>query len=233
MAAQTLMYFSLRARGEALRFIARFGNLKVVDELITFPQWISGIKEAMPKKQLPVLKYGEDEKLMPESVDIGIFLAKQTNGKIVVNEEQIKIAEECRDRPLSMINPIFNWFTAEESDKKIEEYFETVALPTAKKFNDLLGEKVFLGWENVGLGDFFYFHILDLQHTLKPKISDIDELKGLFEWKKRMENLNGVKEYLLERPKTGLGKIGRDGSISNTRSLDWNISKIKVKYAYV
>ena len=119
-----------------------------------------------------------------------------------------------------MINPIFNWFTAEESDKKIEEYFETVALPTAKKFNDSLGEKVFLGGDNVGLGDFFYFHILDLQHTLKPKISDIDELKGLFEWKKRMENLNGVKEYLLERPKTGLGKIGRDGSISNTRSLD-------------
>jgi len=35
-----------------------------------------------------------------------------------------------------------------------------------------------------------------------------------------MENLDGVKEYLLERPKTGLGKIGRDGSISNTRSLD-------------
>ena len=36
MAAQTLMYFSLRARGEALRFTARFGNLKVVDEPIIF-----------------------------------------------------------------------------------------------------------------------------------------------------------------------------------------------------
>lgn len=181
---------------------------------------MSGVKEKMPKQQLPVLKYDKEERLLPESVDIGVFLAKQTDGKIVVDEKQIQIAEECMARPLSVVNPLFNWYHAEQADTKIDEYFETVALPTAKKYNDLLGDELYFGGEIVGLGDLFYFHVLDLQHTLKPNISDDSDLDGLFKWKERIATLEGIKDYLNERPKTGLGKLGRDGSISSTRRLD-------------
>eukprot|EP00943_MAST-04B_sp_MAST-4B-sp1_P004233 g4233.t1 len=216
--SQSLLYFPLRARGEALRFIARYGKINLVDEIVGFPKWVEEVKEAMPKKQLPVLKYN-GKKLMPESVDIGIYLAEQTDGKIIVDDAQINIAKECGDRPLNNINPLFNWYKAAESDKQIAEYFENVAFPVAKKYNALLGNKKYFGGETLGLGDFFYFHILDLQHTVKPKMSEDNNLTELFEWKERMQNLEGVKDYLSTRPVSGNGEIGRNGSIALTRSL--------------
>ena len=69
-----LLYFPLRARGEALRMLFRYSDITVAEEIIPFSAWPE-LKPTFSNQQLPQLCL-DDGKLLPETADIALHVAK-------------------------------------------------------------------------------------------------------------------------------------------------------------
>merc|ERR1719469_610727 len=135
-----MYYFPLRARGEALRMVAAYGGVALVDEFIPFPEWAAR-KESMPagktgSTQLPVMALPNGT-LMPESLDIAKYIAGKADpalhllGKDSAQAERIWLLPDTEDTPagnmqllLNMLNPILNFFPQADSETKIPAFLE-------------------------------------------------------------------------------------------------------------
>lgn len=214
-----LLYFPLRARAEPIRMVARYVGIPIVDELISFKNWPTQ-KPLMPKGQLPVLVL-EDGTLMPESVDICLYLARHPKATRVLNsnDAQTAILMAAQNRPLSLCNPILNWFAKEEAEPMLATYLDE-ARGLLGEYNEQLvnTKQKFLAGSGPGVGDLALYQCVSNIDILAPSA-----LKFSMEWdawKRSCANLPGVYDYLLSRPKTGTGEIGRPGSFAATSALD-------------
>ncbi len=216
-----LLYFPLRARAESIRMIARYREIDVVDEFISFDKW-SDVKPTMPKGQVPVLRL-EDGTLMPESVDIAAYLATLPTGtrQLVVDDTQRELYALSQSRPLGMVNPLLNWFTIEQASPRLADATAD-CLEVLRQCDARLvaGAGPFLtGSDRPGVGDLGIFHCVNVLEVLAPTaLADFSPAFSV--WKNAVASLPGVREYLSERPKCGTGAIGRDGTFAATRQLD-------------
>jgi len=76
MSQDKLLYFPVRARGEAIRMLHAIADKPLNDERVTFEQWgAEGIKQKQPLGQIPT--YTCDQGVMVMSNSIARYLAKK------------------------------------------------------------------------------------------------------------------------------------------------------------
>mmetsp|Transcript_46454 Transcript_46454/g.132891 ORF Transcript_46454/g.132891 Transcript_46454/m.132891 type:complete len:231 (+) Transcript_46454:91-783(+) len=224
----TLVYFKLRARGEAVRMVARYSGVPVAEEIVELEEW-PALKPTMPKGQLPVLRLS-DGSLMPESVDIALFLARQpiATRQLVTDEASVSLLTWCAEPPISMADPLLNWFDKDDAAAKLGPYLEEARPLIAERDAELQASAgPFFAGESPGVGDFGLFHIASnievLGHIGRDDASIWQEWQlssKWMDWLSAIAALPGVQEYLAERPKTGVGAMGKPGSLASTTVLD-------------
>eukprot|EP00287_Rhodomonas_sp_CCMP768_P004648 CAMPEP_0196723330 /NCGR_PEP_ID=MMETSP1091-20130531/5461_1 /TAXON_ID=302021 /ORGANISM="Rhodomonas sp., Strain CCMP768" /LENGTH=235 /DNA_ID=CAMNT_0042065217 /DNA_START=54 /DNA_END=761 /DNA_ORIENTATION=- len=219
-----ILYFPLRARAEPLKFLCEYAKLGYSDKVVQFDEWAE-IKPTIPGGSLPVLVKPGGE-MLPETADIARHIAMLAPKELeLMPEDESKakaaayIFDVGNEQPVSMLNPLTNWFSAEESASKVGGILPDVMKTLVAVSDDLPEDKPFFGGDKPHYGDFGLFHYIDILRTL-----DDAEYRKLGDkwaaWYSSMANLPGVKELLLSRPKAGTGEVGRPGSRVHTMPLD-------------
>uniref|UniRef100_A0A0G4EYH5 GST C-terminal domain-containing protein n=1 Tax=Chromera velia CCMP2878 TaxID=1169474 RepID=A0A0G4EYH5_9ALVE len=161
-----------------------------------------------------------------ETADIARHIASQAPKELGLFPVEEKAAAHARlvfdlsnTRPLDLLNPLTNWFSAEDSRAKQVEMIPMCVEAFKAAAEHFPGEGPFFGGDSPHYGDFGMFHVVSLLRglnrdafaSLGPKWTTFYD---------RMAALPGVKEYLAERPQAGTGTVGRPGSLSFTEPLD-------------
>ena len=206
---------------------AAFSGVHVTDTLVTIgfegAQWPGDLKAQMPMGQLPVLRLA-DGTLMPESVDITMHIATRPgiapDRQLLTDDTARRFLELSQARPLSICNPLLNWFTAEEAQPQLAalgaaapEHWAPVEAQLSASGGPFLAGAV------PGVGDLGLCHCASNYAALVPGVFDAFS-PAFGTWRAAVAGLPGVREYLAERPKTGTGEIGRPGSIAQIKALD-------------
>eukprot|EP00493_Phyllostaurus_siculus_P020950 UN21275 len=182
----------------------------------------------MPKGQLPVLVKANGRK-MPESCDIALHVAENGAKSIVCDQAAQDLFAKCQSPPLAGSMPLLNFFSKEDvladnGDKELALGGMTLTLngflkAAEEEFKKLDGEleKVdgpFFAGKEVGMGDlgilFIYGNMIALQKDFGEEFLS-EKFKT---WVRKTKTLNGVKEYLADRPKFGTGEVGNPNSIA-------------------
>lgn len=111
-----LIYFPLRARGEALKFILHYAGLSYEMRTIQMSEW-ADLKPTMPKGQLPVFTPLCEEP-MPESADIAKYIASVAPAELGLapaDGSAAEMFEVCNAPPLIKLNPLTNFVSAAEA----------------------------------------------------------------------------------------------------------------------
>uniref|UniRef100_A0A7S2LXF7 Glutathione transferase n=1 Tax=Zooxanthella nutricula TaxID=1333877 RepID=A0A7S2LXF7_9DINO len=225
-----LYYFGLRARGEALRMMMRYGGLPYEDHIVPFKDWLAGKKEQVPagrtgQRQLPLLELPGGD-LLPESFDIAMYIAKRTTpsllGEDPAQAERLFKLGDTEETPFGSgfkhyhsINPMLNRLPKEEAEALIPAY--VAALPgTLKYLAGELGGRRFFGGDAPHYADFQVWHYVDNMRTLDggATLEALGEPGEVLQaWYDAVAALPGVAEYLASRPRLGTGQVGLEGSI--------------------
>lgn len=74
-------------------------------------------------------------------------------------------------------------------------------------------EGVFFGGDKPGAGDLSLWHVVD---NLSHLTTEVDQGMGAkwAAWRQAVAELEGVRQYLAERPEVGTGLIGKAGSLA-------------------
>eukprot|EP00286_Rhodomonas_abbreviata_P009552 CAMPEP_0181333668 /NCGR_PEP_ID=MMETSP1101-20121128/25805_1 /TAXON_ID=46948 /ORGANISM="Rhodomonas abbreviata, Strain Caron Lab Isolate" /LENGTH=230 /DNA_ID=CAMNT_0023443505 /DNA_START=38 /DNA_END=727 /DNA_ORIENTATION=- len=221
-----IWYFALRARAEPLRMLASHAKLAYTDRIITFPEW-GELKATCPGGGLPVLKLPSGE-LMGESGDILLHIAKQAPPELQLVPADEKLAAAAtlmyttiNTPPVGMVNPLNNWFSAEESAAKLPEALPPIFAKLAGLTDALKDDKPFFGGDKPHWAEFGLFHILNNLKNLKGGNDGLRQLgEKWVRWYANFGELPGVKEYVANRPRSGTGETGKEGSLMATTNLD-------------
>jgi len=219
-----LLYFPLRARADPVRMVAKYTGFEFKDRFVSFPEW-GELKQKMPNGQLPVLQKADGE-LMPESCDIALYVAENGKKKIVCDEEAQVLFAKCQNVPLAKSMPLLNFFGQDDVlDNKpltlagMTMSFKDFLKEAEEEFKNLdqqlqKTEGAFFAGNQVGMGDlgilFIYGNMIALQANFGEEFLS-EKFKA---WVDSTKNLDGVKEYLMQRPKCGTGKVGNPTSIA-------------------
>jgi len=194
--------------------LAAHARLDLRYEFVHFSSWAE-MKPRMPGSTLPMLRLPSGE-LFPkkggtETKDILIYLAQQSGGKIAVDRQDALY--EVANVTLNKANPYLNRFAAEVFEGEEGAAFIALARDELAKLEAGLSAS-FLTGEQVGWVDFSMWHIVDNLLTLNPAV--IDGCPKLVEWYDNVKGLEGVSQYLANRPRGGpfeSSSYGMPGSI--------------------
>ena len=197
----SLVYFPVRARGEAARMIMAYGNIPYTDTIVEFGDfatWKSSGK--LPFGQLPILEV--DDTIIGQSGAIHRYLAGLVSEPDFIPKDSVKAAladalhETAQD--LYRIMPIVNMFKGDHWKQEKEDYF-TKTLPTKLPalVKMLADQKYFCG-DAPTYADFALYTIMDLVRLVEPGV--ISQHANITAWMARVEQLPGVREYLESRP---------------------------------
>ena len=197
-------YFAgLRSRGEAPQMIAKIGGLKMEVELIDFPTWGSRKSDSIP--YMPYITK-EDGSIMLEVVDICKHLAV-LGGKLVVDDDQYALATKFNSAPMQLADPMANIPGAPGATgpcPALDEWVPSVA-PILTEAATKLGDKPFFAGDKPGFADVYVFCIL--MNTLDGAKAEVtaacgaDVVAKFEKFIATMSELDGIKQYLAERPK--------------------------------
>jgi glutathione S-transferase len=201
--AGTLTYFAgLKSRGEPTQMIAKYGGVQMKVNLITFEEW-----GQLKSDKIPFMPFitQPDGKIVLETEYICKHLAIM-GGKFVVDSKQEELCKIANSAPMQLADPLYNLPDGGASlgVPPFEKWLEAV-IPVLKDLVSKLGDGPFFAGEAPGYGEAFIFHDLDNQFALaKPELTagiGLEAMAKLEAFYARFAALDGIKEYLAERPK--------------------------------
>ena len=197
----SLVYFPVRARGEAARMIMAYGNIPYTDTIVEFGDfatWKSSGK--LPFGQLPILEV--DDTIIGQSGAIHRYLAALVSEPDFIPKDSVKAAladalhETAQD--LYRIMPIVNMFKGDHWKQEKDEYF-TKTLPTKlPALVKMLRDQEYFCGDAPTYADFALYTIMDLVRLVEPGV--VSQHDNIAAWMTRVEQLPGVKEYVESRP---------------------------------
>ena len=197
----SLVYFPVRARGEAARMIMAYGNIPYTDTIVEFGDfatWKSSGK--LPFGQLPILEV--DDTIIGQSGAIHRYLAGLVSEPDFIPKDSVKAAladalhETAQD--LYRIKPIVNMFKGDHWKQEKDEYF-TKTLPTKlPALVKMLRDQEYFCGDAPTYADFALYTIMDLVRLVEPGV--VSQHDNIAAWMTRVEQLPGVKEYIESRP---------------------------------
>ena len=205
-----LIYFPVRARVECARMIMEYGGIPYND---TDCQKFFGMNFEEAKKngklpfgQLPLLQIGgKDGRLIAQSGAINRYLASLVKTPGYVPFVPTEPAEEAycdmihgAAEELVMIMPCVNIFKGEKFQQEKENYFKNTFPTKLKNLVKQLSTKMFFCGSTVTYCDFDVYFFLDLARLVEPTV--FQDFPTIQQWMGRIENLQGVKDYLARRP---------------------------------
>jgi len=225
-----LMYFPLRARGEAQRFILHYAGLSYYNRVVEMGEW-GELKPTTPKGALPVFtpqSCGFSDEPIAESLDIAKYLASVSNVTGLMPTDAAAVASadsifEKANGPLASGNPLLNMFPAEEARPKVPAYAKE-AVGILKGLEPQL-KGTFFGGSAPHYGDFGLMHAVDVLKSLDPAAYSSLGPK-LTAWFEAMCALPRIKEYLKCRAQPMSGNVGVPGSIIATSDTGTVITKL-------
>jgi len=213
--ARTLVYFAgLRSRGEPCRIIAAYGGVALENEELTFDQWGERKSEAIP--YMPYIKQPDGSNLF-ETEDVLKHLA-ELGGKFVMDDKAKELCHRANNPPLFIADPYLNMPEEAWAGFSLPSKADWIAsaIPEYKKLAEELGDGPFFCGETPGYGEAFIWH--NIENGMLVAKAEISEGVGeeamakLLGFHERFAALDGVKEYLANRPQ----KFGAPGSLAST-----------------
>ena len=203
MASYKLYYFNGRGRVEVSRLIFTAAGEKFEDIRISEQEWPEK-KLTMPLKQIPVLEV--DGVMLPQSMSIARFLARQFNLAGKDNLEQAKV-EAVADSATDLLNKFGPIYWYEEEPKKSESYKKFFAEELPKHFENLQtlanaygeGGSFFVG-NKLTLADLYVYDVLE--NILEVDANVLDKYSWLKKNRQEVANQPNIAAYLKDRPKT-------------------------------
>jgi len=231
-ATPTLLYFPVRARAESIRMLAAYVGFQLAEEIIDMPgsdQWRK-LKPTTPEGTLPLLRLANDN-LKVTSEELGrsdlmaTYIAENAAGRTVdTSDEQKQLFKETTVRPLDRPNLFLNVWRISHVESLIPPWLESITAKIRLLENRLLGSTgAFFGGESPGLADFGLFHFketLDVLLTFYGMKFPFDSKWE--EWQNAFRRLDGIQDYLNNRPKSGMKTLGHPGTIIYERKIKDN-----------
>ena len=217
-----MVYFTVRARAEAARMTAAYGGITLNESTYQYPldetdtqgyygcDYITAKTSGkLPFGQLPVLVI-DDKVELGQSGSINRYLAglvtKTKSG--FIPEDPVKAAqadalhETAQD--LFMIMPIVNVWKGDKWKKEKEDYFNNTLPGKLPALVKMLGAQQYFCGDRVTYADFALYVIMDLVRLVEPGV--VSQHNNITAWMARVEQLEGVKQYLDNRPtRIGIG----------------------------
>ena len=202
-----LVYFSVRARDQAVRMCLAYGKIPYED--LSISQYFGG--KAWPEAK-PLCSYDQvpllvvDGKPLAQSGAITRFAAGLA-GLVPADPYAAAKADEVFEaaQELAPVNPIVNVFRGETHEDKKAEFFSTFP----RKLENLAAQLAitpgpFFGGEVPHYGDFAVYHQLDLARLLDGAC--LDACPSVPPFMDAVAALPGVAEFLATRPEcVGVG----------------------------
>lgn len=231
-----LIYFPLRARGEALKMLLRTSKIPYVNEIVPFADW-PNLKPNVPGNQLPQLRLGSDGNYLGNSMDIALHIAKIAGPPLLpADDADAECALDCWreldktsapfindpwgeatpwDARVGIANPLLNFVPAETALPLIPRY-----LDGTRPWLETLSARVqrsqggpFMGGATPHHGEFASFAICDNICSLGGPTALSAGGPSLLAWFEAMSALPAVKSHLDSRPRAGTGEVGKPGSL--------------------
>jgi len=209
-----LIYFNGKGRAEPARLILAHAGVDYEDHRIEFSDW-PNLKPTLPFGQVPVLEV--EGKTIAQSNAIYRFLARRYN---LAGKSEFEEAEA--DMIVGVMGDAFDGFVAcllegkmkrndEVRQKMLIEEFKTKTLPAhLDVMQKVLDEKKgkYLVGSDLTWADLVFICGLDMYvngHGMMPEYENKNALKDyqtITEYKKNIENLPKIKEWIEKRPQT-------------------------------
>ncbi|XP_074849698.1 hematopoietic prostaglandin D synthase [Carettochelys insculpta] len=194
-----LTYFNLRGRGEIIRYLFAYSNIKYEDHRIERADW-PRIKPTIPFGKLPILEV--DGVILHQSLAIARYLAKEIGlaGQTPLDQALVDAIVDTIDDFMSM----FPW-TEENEDVKQQKFNDLLTNTAPELLRDVdsfLGNKKWLVGKSVTWADFYWDVCSTTLLFLKPGL--VDNYPKLLALKERVQALPAIAAWTEQRPKTTL-----------------------------
>lgn len=202
VAGQMTYFAGLRSRGEVPQLIAKYEGIKMDAELIDFETW-----GARKSENTPCMPYitNPDGSIMLETEVICKHLAT-LGGKFVVDAKQAELCHIANSPPIQLADPLYNLPPGNipPTVPPLDEWVEATAL-VLKDLVVKLGDGPFFAGEVPGYGEAFVWHNLDncfaVAKTELTAAIGAEDMAKLENFYAKFAALDGIKDYLAERPK--------------------------------
>ncbi|XP_055334384.1 glutathione S-transferase 1-like [Paramacrobiotus metropolitanus] len=198
-----LTYFNLRGIAEPVRQLFAYANVPYEDVRLDRENWAnSSQKQESPFHQLPFLEV--DGHTIGQSNAILRFVGKRLNLAGKDEFEQARV-DALADYATDMRSPLSAWFFEQDETRKKamkEKYFNETLPGFLKTYEQHLksnGGQFFVG-SGPTWADFVIAHGMGQLQVVEPNALNGYELLKAHE--QRINNLQGVKEWISKRPKT-------------------------------
>ena len=172
----SLIYFPVRARGEAVRMILAYGGIPFTDtncqEYFGCDFMTAKTSGKLPFGQLPVLAVGDT--LISQSGAIHRYTAGLVSKPDFIPRDPVKAAladalhETAQD--LYRIMPIVNMFKGDQWKQEKEEYFTKTLPAKLPALVKMLGEQSYFCGDAPTYADFALHTIMDLVRLVEPGV---------------------------------------------------------------
>lgn len=212
MAEYKLLYFNIRGKGQAIRFLFEDQEIPFEEQLIlTREDWLTNVKPKLPFQQVPVLYTKGHE--IAQSCTILRYLAKQ-HGLCGSNDVEAATIDMLNDSVEDLYSKYFHLIYKDYDGFK-DEYVNTLLPAWTVNFENWLknksgdGGQSYLMGDKICYADYNLFQFLDAQLVLAPNCLDVAPL--LKAYYARVAARPKIAEFLksdtnTKRPVNGNGK---------------------------
>ncbi|KAG8511626.1 Hematopoietic prostaglandin D synthase, partial [Galemys pyrenaicus] len=194
-----LTYFNMRGRGEIIRYIFAYLDIKYEDHRIEQADWPE-IKSAIPFGKIPILEV--DGLILHQSLAIARYLAKKTDlaGKTELEQCQVDAVVDTLDDFMSR----FPWAEKKQEikDKIFNELLTSDVPHLLRDLDTYLGEKEWLVGNSVTWADFYWEICSTTLLVFKPDLLDIHPRLVMLQ--KKVQAIPAIAEWIQRRPQTKL-----------------------------
>ncbi|XP_007524604.1 hematopoietic prostaglandin D synthase isoform X2 [Erinaceus europaeus] len=194
-----LTYFNMRGRGEIIRYIFAYLDIKYEDHRIEQAEW-SELKSTLPFGKIPVLEV--DGLALHQSLAIARYLTKNTDlaGKTELEQCQVDAVVDTLDDFMSR----FPW-AEKRQDVKDQVFNELLTYEAPCLLRDLdtyLGDKEWFVGNSVTWADFYWEICSTTLLVFKPNL--LDAQPSLVALRDKVQALPAIASWMQRRPHTKL-----------------------------
>jgi glutathione S-transferase len=184
-----LHYFGVRSRAESLRMLLKYTGQNYEDKIITVDQWmndVDGVRTTRfppgpgsSKASLPVLEIAPEGTMLPDSLDIALWIAKtgaenfdesdprhHLLGEDSARSKMLFRLQDTKETPFGSgpdlfgcIDPILSFFPAEKSESELVAPFLSGATNVLRWFATELKGGDYFGGKHPSYADFQLFYL--------------------------------------------------------------------------
>jgi len=222
----TLLYFPVRARAESIRMLAAYVGFQLAEEIIDMPgsdQWRK-LKPTTPEGTLPLLRLANGEEFGRSDLMATYIAENAVERTVNISDEQKQLFKETTIRPLDRPNLFLNVWRIGHVESMIPPWLESITAKIRLLENRLLKSTgAFFGGESPGLADFGLFHFKETLDVLLMFYGIKFSFDSKWEeWQNAFRRLDGIQDYLNNRPKSGMKTLGHPGTIIYERKIKDN-----------